>query len=101
MSWKSVFLAVGLLCFFEPPAGAESGYPPDRMEALVAPIALYPDPLISSILAAAAHPDDVVAASHSPQADDPRWHRASGRSSPFPSSSSAWARIRSGCATSP
>src|SRR3954462_11300525 len=84
MSWKSVFLAVGLLCFFEPPAGAQSGYPPDRMESLVAPIALYPDPLISSILAAAAHPDDVVAASRNPQADDPRWDTSVRLLEPFP-----------------
>ncbi|HEY6821367.1 MAG TPA: DUF3300 domain-containing protein [Burkholderiales bacterium] len=74
MNWKALLLVVAPLCFHQPTAGAETGYPPARMEALVAPIALYPDPLIFSILAAAAYPDEVVEASRSAQPDDLRWH---------------------------
>ena len=84
MSWKVLVLALAQLCFFQAPAEAESGYPPARMEALVAPIALYPDSLISSLLAAAAHPDDVIAASRSPDADDPRWDPSVRMLEPFP-----------------
>ena len=84
MGWKTFLVVVAALCFSQAPAGAESGYPPARMEALVAPIALYPDPLVSSILAAAAHPDDVIAASRSPQADDPRWDASVRMLEPFP-----------------
>jgi len=74
MGWKTLLLVIAPLCFYQGPAGAETGYPPARMEALVAPIALYPDPLISSILAASAYPDEVVEASRNPELDDPRWH---------------------------
>jgi hypothetical protein len=84
MSWKVLVLAFAQLCFFQTPAAAESGYPMARMEALVAPIALYPDTLISNLLAAASHPDDVIAASRSPQADDPRWDPSVRMLEPFP-----------------
>lgn len=36
--------------------------PPEQVEALVAPIALYPDPLVALILPATTHPSDVVLA---------------------------------------
>jgi hypothetical protein len=84
MRWKPLIAVTAALCFFQASAGAEPGYPPARMESLVAPIALYPDPLISSILLAAAHPDDVVAAARDPQADDPRWDRSVRMLEPFP-----------------
>lgn len=36
--------------------------PPDQLETLVSPIALYPDPLVALILPASTHPSDVVLA---------------------------------------
>jgi Protein of unknown function (DUF3300) len=36
--------------------------PPPPPEPLVAPIALYPDPLVAQILAAATHPKEIVEA---------------------------------------
>jgi Protein of unknown function (DUF3300) len=55
-----------------PPAGnAASGYPgqgvpqtADELQALVAPIALYPDALVAQILSAATFPDQVAIASY-------------------------------------
>src|SRR5215475_13278754 len=43
----------------EPPPAA---LPPDQLDQLVAPIALYPDPLLAQVLAAATYPMDVVQA---------------------------------------
>lgn len=46
-----------------PPASAD--YPPlsaDELDDLLAPIALYPDPLLAQILPAATEPQDVAAA---------------------------------------
>ena len=50
-----------------PPAGQESPPPPpaltpDQLDTLVAPIALYPDPLLSQILVASTYPLEVVEA---------------------------------------
>lgn len=53
------------------PAGAaedERDFPADQLEQMVAPIALYPDPLLTNILMAATYPVEVV------QAD--RWVKA-------------------------
>jgi hypothetical protein len=48
------------------PAGARQevyqAVPPDNLDALVAPIALYPDALVAQILGAATYPDQVEAA---------------------------------------
>ena len=34
--------------------------PPDQLDSLVAPIALYPDPLLAQILAASTYPLEVI-----------------------------------------
>src|ERR1700746_1934809 len=36
--------------------------PPDQLDSLVAPIALYPDPLLAQILAASTYPLEIVQA---------------------------------------
>lgn len=38
---------------------AQASYPPQELERLVAPIALYPDPLLTQVLAAATYPADI------------------------------------------
>ncbi len=74
--WMAVCVSVLLLWttvpqdaegFGVPPAGgaAQEVYapvPPNDMDALVAPIALYPDALVAQILGAATYPDQVEAA---------------------------------------
>src|ERR1700744_6535384 len=46
------------------PASSSSGttptIPPDQMESLVAPIALYPDPLLAQVLAASTYPLEIM-----------------------------------------
>ena len=48
------------------PADSRAAPPPQQptqeQELLVAPIALYPDPLVAQILAGATHPTDIVEA---------------------------------------
>ena len=46
----------------EQPETAQELFPPDQIEQLVAPIALYPDALLAQILMAATYPLDVVQA---------------------------------------
>jgi hypothetical protein len=50
----------------EPSGGATDSAPmsPSELDALVAPIALYPDPLVAQILAAATFPDQVAIADY-------------------------------------
>src|SRR5262245_49798269 len=43
----------------EPPAAAQK-VPPDQLDSLVAPIALYPDPLLAQTLAASTYPLEIV-----------------------------------------
>jgi Protein of unknown function (DUF3300) len=43
-----------------PPSGAP--VPPQQLDDLVAPIALYPDPLLSEVLAASTYPTELVEA---------------------------------------
>ena len=43
-------------------AQSDSGYPPEQLDTLVAPIALYPDPLLSTVTTAATQPDQIAAA---------------------------------------
>ncbi|HEY1477395.1 MAG TPA: DUF3300 domain-containing protein, partial [Chthoniobacterales bacterium] len=38
----------------------ESKIPPDQLDSLVAPIALYPDPLLAQILAASTYPLEII-----------------------------------------
>jgi len=62
-------LLLGLLAAFQPLAAQEPVAPPpdqaltpDQLQNLVAPIALYPDPLLGQILAASTYPLEVVEA---------------------------------------
>ncbi|HUB82237.1 MAG TPA: DUF3300 domain-containing protein [Bryobacteraceae bacterium] len=45
-----------------PPAAQSQNLPPDQLENLVAPIALYPDPLLGQVLAASTYPVELVEA---------------------------------------
>src|SRR6476661_2945205 len=44
----------------KPPAQAAAKVPPDQMDSLVAPLALYPDPLLAQILAASTYPLEII-----------------------------------------
>jgi hypothetical protein len=44
---------------YGPPPGPPPSYPPQELDRLVSRIALYPDPLLSQILAAATFPDQI------------------------------------------
>ena len=62
--WRTVFL--WLLFLVAMPAYADSGpenpaaYKPEEIEALVAPIALYPDPVLAQVLMASTYPLEIV-----------------------------------------
>jgi hypothetical protein len=43
-----------------PPAEAPKPIPPEQLDSLVAPIALYPDPLLAQVLAASTYPLEIV-----------------------------------------
>jgi hypothetical protein len=47
-----------------PPPGSYNPLPPDQLDQLVAPIALYPDSLVAQILAASTYPNQVADADH-------------------------------------
>jgi hypothetical protein len=49
-------------------------YQSAELEALLAPVALYPDALLNDILTAATHAADVIEAARQPQAANPYWH---------------------------
>ena len=53
-----------------PPAGAVSNalYSPPQLDQMLAPIALYPDPLLTDVLTAATYPLEIVAAAQYEQA---------------------------------
>ena len=63
--WKvlAVSLAVGFLTLVPPARAQEYGeyepFSPEQLENLLAPIALYPDPLLAQVLVAATFPDQV------------------------------------------
>src|SRR5690242_19787901 len=44
----------------EPQAQASNPLPPDALDSLVAPIALYPDPLLAQVLAASTYPLELI-----------------------------------------
>jgi hypothetical protein len=46
----------------KPPGSEQSLLKPEQLEALVAPIALYPDELLANVLAASTYPLEVVQA---------------------------------------
>src|SRR5262245_57313128 len=43
-----------------PPASQDAKIPNDQLDSLVAPIALYPDPLLSQVLVASTSPLEIV-----------------------------------------
>jgi hypothetical protein len=56
------FLLAGLVATTALGAHAQAEFEPGQLDALLAPIALYPDPLLSQILDASLYPQDVQAA---------------------------------------
>ena len=42
------------------PAGAEAQVPPEQLDSLVAPIALYPDPMLTQTLVASTYPLEII-----------------------------------------
>ena len=42
------------------PQGQTAKIPPDQLDSLVAPIALYPDPLVAQVLAASTYPLEII-----------------------------------------
>ena len=42
------------------PAGQAAKIPPEQLDSLVAPIALYPDPLLAQVLAASTYPLEII-----------------------------------------
>ena len=52
----TAMLAIGLSAHM---ALAQVSYSPDELDRLVSPIALYPDPLLAQVLAAATYPDQI------------------------------------------
>jgi len=58
-------LCLMVVLVLPPPATAQDtpkGFKPEELDQLVAPIALYPDPLIATILPAAVYPLEIVQA---------------------------------------
>ena len=43
-----------------PPSGQTAKISPDQMDSLVAPIAIYPDPLLAQVLAASTYPLEII-----------------------------------------
>ncbi|MBT9581985.1 DUF3300 domain-containing protein, partial [bacterium] len=61
--WRIITGWLVIFCLWLPwPALADSGYSTDELDKLVGPIALYPDPLLDTVVAAAAQPDQLRAA---------------------------------------
>jgi len=52
-----------------PAQGQTTKIPPDQLDSLVAPIALYPDTLVAQVLVASTYPAQVVDADHVAQLD--------------------------------
>jgi Protein of unknown function (DUF3300) len=67
---SSAILCIGLLIVQQPYAIAQQPQPaqsqtllsPDALDSLVAPVALYPDPILSQVLVASTYPVDIVEA---------------------------------------
>ncbi len=57
---EAVFLAQAAPPAASQAAAEEPKLPPDQLDALVAPIALYPDPLLSQVLVASTYPLEIV-----------------------------------------
>jgi len=77
-------LAGALLLLLQGPAQAQPAFSAAQLESLAAPIALYPDALVSSVIAASMHPADVIAAARVSGSDDPAWDPNVRALEPFP-----------------
>src|SRR5258708_3345073 len=60
MTMRTLLLALCLLLPLAPAQAQSRLYSQPQLDALLAPIALYPDPLLSQILTAAVYPDQVA-----------------------------------------
>ena len=56
------FLGMGSAGFAQDAVYPAPSFTPDQLDQLVSPIALYPDPLVAEITAAATFPDQIVVA---------------------------------------
>src|SRR5215472_608909 len=56
----AIMLMPGDALFAQQPTSAPSTIAPDQLDSLVAPIALYPDPLLAQVLAASTYPLELV-----------------------------------------
>ena len=83
MKRRLVLLSWFLLPLLHGPAHAQ-GFPPEQLQALVAPIALYPDVLVFEVARAAAHADDVLAAAATPGVYNTAWDRDVQELVPYP-----------------
>ena len=77
-------LVLATFLFLCAPFQAQAAFSAAELEALAAPIALYPDTLVSNIFAASMHPADVIAAARAPGSDDPSWDANVRALEPFP-----------------
>lgn len=57
-------VAMSLSLLIAAPSQAQPAHGAAELERLVAPVALYPDPLLAQVLAASTYPDQLTAASH-------------------------------------
>ena len=57
---EAVFLAQAAPPAAAQSAAAEAKLPPEQLDALVAPVALYPDPLLGQVLVASTYPLEIV-----------------------------------------
>jgi hypothetical protein len=78
-----LLLACALPCLLQTPAIAQVRTDAE-LEAMLAPIALYPDAVLSNILAAAAHPAEIADAARAAGADNPAWDPSVRALVPFP-----------------
>ena len=75
----ALFLLFTALAQYPPPGAPPAAPPPgtamtpEQLDDLVAPIALYPDPLLSEILAASTYPMEIAEAEQWVR-DHPKWH---------------------------
>ncbi len=77
-AWAAILLLPGAAAGYSPqnssPPGAPPGAPmsPQQLDDLVAPIALYPDPLVGEVLAASTYPIEIAEAEQWVR-DHPNW----------------------------
>jgi Protein of unknown function (DUF3300) len=62
----TVLTTIMICCVLAAPAAAQGppSYPPDQLDRLVSRVALYPDPLLAQVLAAATFPDQIPEAAN-------------------------------------